>query len=82
MAYSDKAFARCIVTMASVGAMSNEDSWSKNARNGVIISYSCSLNAGMDHDHVTNNIIGGDESHHLSSLSSMFETLANNVTES
>ena len=51
----------------------------RQRRNGVISFASCSLNVGVDHDHVTNNIVGGDKSHRLSSLLQMFEGLVNNV---
>ena len=76
---ADKAFALCTVSMKAISEMANKDGWNDSARNGVISFDSCSLNAGVDHDHVTNTIVGGDESRRISSLSQMFEVLANKV---
>ena len=76
---ANKAFALCTVSMKAIGEMATKDGWNDNARNGVISFDSCSLNAGVDHDHVTNTIVGGDESRRISSLSQMFEVLANKV---
>ena len=73
----DKVFALCTVSMKAISEMANNDGWSDNARNGVISFDSCSLNIGIDHDHVTNAIVEGDKSRHISSLSQMFEVLAN-----
>ena len=76
---ADKTFALCTVSMKAISEMANKDGWSDNARNGVISFDSCSLNAGIDHDHATNVIVEGDESRCISSLSQMFEVLANRV---
>ena len=75
----DKLFALCTVSMKVIIEMANNDGWSNNARNGVTSFYSCSLNIGIDHDHVSNTIVEGDKSRHISSLSQMFEVLANKV---
>ena len=74
-----KAFALCTVSMKVISKMANKDDWSNSTRNGVISFDSCSLNAGVVHGHVTNTIVGGDESRRISSLSQMFEVLANKV---
>ena len=76
---TDKAFVICGMSLRTISKMASDDGWADTARNGVITFYSCLLNLGVDHDHLTNNIFGGNESYHLSSLSQMFEVLANNV---
>jgi hypothetical protein len=67
----DKAFTICVVSMKSISVIAINSRWRDNGRKGVIISDSCSLNAGMNNDHVTNKIVGGNKIHRLSSLSQM-----------
>ena len=76
---ADMAFVICVVLLRLISKMASDNGWTNNARNGVISFDSCLLNAGVDHDHVTNNIVGGDKSHRLLSLLQMFEVLENNV---
>ena len=54
---TDKAFAICVVSLRLISKMASEDGRTNNARNGMISFDSCSLNADVDHDHVTNNMV-------------------------
>ena len=61
----DKACTICDVSLRSISMMVSKDRWTNISRNDVISSHSCSLNIGIDHDHVTHCIAGGNRSHHL-----------------
>lgn len=76
---ADKAQFMCIATMRTMKQRAAEEKWSENARTGCISFDSANINAGIDHDLVTNSLVGGDESHGLASLSRMFHAMAAKV---
>jgi hypothetical protein len=39
------------------------------------------MNAGFQHDFVTNTLVGGDESHRLGNLTHMFQVMAQQVRD-
>ena len=50
-------------------------------RTGVLAQDSANINAGIEHDYVTNKLVGGDESHRLGNLTHMFQILAQQVKD-
>ena len=48
---------------------------------GCIGEDSANVKYGMEHDHVKNKIIGGDESHKIGTLSQMFHVMAQKVKD-
>ena len=50
-------------------------------RNGVFAQDSCSLNAGIEYDHVSNRLIGGDKTYRLGNLSNIFHLMAQQVID-
>ena len=59
---ANKAFAIWVVSLRSISKMASDDDGTVNAHNGMIILDSCSLNAGVDHDHMINNTVGSHSS--------------------
>ena len=60
---TDKALATCIVSMKSMSKIANKEGQSNNTCNSMTSFVVCSLNAdvGVNHDHVTNNIIDSNK---------------------
>ena len=64
-----------------MGTRADKDGWSADVRRGVLAQDSYSLSAGIEHDHVSNRLIGGDETHRLCNLSNMFHLVALQVRD-
>ncbi|EJK46778.1 hypothetical protein THAOC_34538 [Thalassiosira oceanica] len=77
-----KAYSICIKTLETLSKRANDDGWTDNQRRVVIAQDSANINATVEHDLNTNMLVGGDESHKLSVLSSMFHTMAESVRKS
>ena len=78
---ADRGYSLNLQTIRTMGARATKDEWSANARRGVLAQDSCSLSAGIEHDHVTNRLIGGDETHRLGNLLNMFHLMAQQVRD-
>ena len=78
---ADRGYSLNLQTIRTMGERANKDQWSENARKGVLAQDSCSLSAGIEHDHVSNRLIGGDETHRLGNLSNMFHLMAQQVRD-
>ena len=61
----DKAFVGCVVVLGPIGTMAINNRWSKNACTDVISFASCVLDVGVDHNHITNKIAKGNQSHRI-----------------
>ena len=79
---ADRGYSINITTIKTISERAKKDNWSEHARNGVLAQDSCSLNAGIEHDHVSNRLIGGDETHKLGNLTNMFHLMAQQVRDS
>ena len=77
----DKGYAINIATIRTMGERAEQEKWTPHQRTGVLGQDSCNLNAGIEHDYVTNTLVGGDESHRLGDLSHMFQVLAQQVRD-
>ncbi len=76
---NDKAYCLHMNTIRSISDRADRESWTCHQRIGVIAQDSAHINAGIEHDYVTNTLKGGDESHSVATLSRMFQSLAQRV---
>ena len=72
----DKAYAISVDTVKDIGERSNQEEWTLHQRTGVLANDSADINDGIEHDYVTHELVGGDESHCLENLTHMFQILA------
>ena len=59
---ADKAYAINIDTIRCIGERAKRDKWTKHQRTGVLAQDSANVNAGIQHDYVSNTLVGMDES--------------------
>ena len=78
---ADRGYAINIQTIKTLSDRANRENWSPQARRGCLAQDSASIKAGIEHDYVSNQLIGGDESHRLSNLTTMFRSLAQKVRD-
>jgi len=76
---NDKAYCLHMNTIRSISDRADREGWTCHQRIGVIAQDSANINAGIEHDYVTNTLKGGDESHSVATLSRMFQSLAQRV---
>lgn len=77
----DKAWAVNIDTIKSLAERATKEDWTEHQRRGVLAQDSANVSTCMEFDHVSNTLIGGDESHRLGSLTHTFHTLAQQVRD-
>ena len=73
---NDKAYCLHMNTIRSISDRADREGWTCHQRIGVIAQDSANINAGIEHDYVTNTLKGGDKSHSVAALSRMFQSLA------
>ena len=78
----DKAYAINIDTICEIGKRANCEKWTAHQRTGVLAQDSANLNAIIEHDYVSNTLVGMDESHRLGDLTHMFQVMAQKVRDS
>ena len=76
---NDKAYCLHMNTIRSISDRADREGWTCHQRIGVIAQDSANINAGIEHDYVTNTLKGGDESHSVAILSRMLQLLAQRV---
>ena len=64
-----------------MGERAKREKWTSHQKTGVLVQDSHSLSVGIEHDYVTNTLVGGDESHRLAGLLHMFQLLAKKVRD-
>ncbi|KAL7533595.1 hypothetical protein ACHAXR_005333 [Thalassiosira sp. AJA248-18] len=80
-AMADKAYAINIDTIRCIGERAKRDKWTKHQQTGVLAQDSANVNAGIQHDYVSNTLVGLDESHRLGNLTHMFQLMAQQVRD-
>ena len=78
---NDKAYSINIETIRTLGRRAEREGWTVHQRRGVLAQDSANISAGIEHDYVTNTLVGGDESHRLGNLTHMFQVLAQQVRD-
>ena len=77
----DKAFGLHINTIQSIHKRARREKWTRHQRIGVVAQDSANINASVEHGYVSNMIKGGDQTHCLTTLSHMFQTMAKKVRD-
>ncbi|KAL9182387.1 hypothetical protein ACHAXT_013039 [Thalassiosira profunda] len=77
----DKAYAVNMDTIRTIGARATKEGWTDHQRRGCLGQDSASLHTIIEHDYVSNTLVGGDESHRLGGLTHMFQLLAQEVRD-
>ena len=77
----DKAYCLHMHTIQSIGERAHQEGWTSHQRIGAIAQDSTNINSGIEHDYVSNMLMGGNESHSVASLSGMFCALAQNMKD-
>lgn len=75
----DKALSMMINNLKRMKERADKEDWTENQRKGCVGFDSANINSGIQHDYVSNTLVGGDESHSLTSLSKMFHSMAEKV---
>jgi len=75
----DKALSMMINNLKRMKERADKEDWTENQRKGCVGFDSANVNSGIQHDYVSNTLVGGDESHSLTSLSKMFHSMAEKV---
>ena len=76
---SDKGYSIHIATIQTISKRAKKEKWTQHQRTGCLANDSANINAGIEHDHVTNTFVGGDESHRIGTLSNMFHLMTQKV---
>ena len=77
----DKAYTLHMNTIQRLSDRARESNWTQHQRIGVIAQDSANIKAGIEHDYITNELKGGDETHSIATLSTMFQSLARQVED-
>ena len=77
----DKAYFCNWDTIATMAERAEREGWTEHQRRGGLAQDSANMNAGFQHDFVTNTLVGGDESHRLGNLTHMFQVMAQQVRD-
>ena len=77
----DKAFTLHMNTIERIRDLARKEKWTDHQRIGVIAQDSANIKTGIEHDYVTNDLKGGDETHSIATLSRMFQALAQQVKD-
>jgi hypothetical protein len=78
---NDKAYCLHMNTIHGIGDQACQENWTSHQQTGVIAKDSANINASIEHDHVTNTLKGGSESHSIATLSWMCHVLAQKVKD-
>lgn len=78
---SDKAYCLHLATIRTLSERVKMGKWTKHQRTGCLANDSANINAGLEHDHVSNTFVGQDESHRIGTLSNLFHSMAQKVKD-
>jgi hypothetical protein len=78
---NDMAYCLHIHTIQSISDCTHCENWTSHQRIGAIAQDSANINSGIEHNYVSNTLKGGDESHHIATLSRMFIAMAQKVKD-
>jgi hypothetical protein len=78
---NDKAYCMHMNTICSISDRARCENWTSHQWIGALAQDSANINSGIEHDYVTNTLKGGDESHSITTLSLMFQALAQKVKD-
>jgi hypothetical protein len=68
-------------TIQSINDCAHCENWTSHQRIGAIAQDSTNINSRIEHDHVSNTLKGGDESHCIATLSQMFNAISQKVKD-
>jgi hypothetical protein len=78
---NDKAYCMHMNTICSISDRACRENWTSHQRIGAIAQDSTNINSGIEHNYVTNTLKGGNKSHSVTTLSRMFQALAQKVKD-
>jgi hypothetical protein len=68
-------------TIHGIGDQACQEDWTSDQQIGVIAQDSANINAGIEHDYVTNTLKGGNEFHSIPTFLQMFHVLAQKLMD-
>ena len=80
-AMEDKAYSINLDIIREISERANQEGWTEHQRRGVLAQDSANISPGIEHDYVRTRLVGGDNSHGIGSLTSMYQAMAQKVRD-
>ncbi|KAL7542027.1 hypothetical protein ACHAWF_011062 [Thalassiosira exigua] len=78
---SNKGYSLHLETIRTISQRATKEGWTGHQRRGTIAQDSANVKSTVEHDLVSNQFVGGDESHKIGTLSKLFQQMAQKVKD-